>query len=90
MKTINGIIIGILIISSTCISATVCQSSKSFSVRRGQDKDNSIEALCMRVFRGGEGMKKALIIYDTKFGNTEKVAKMLTEEMKAHGFKGVP
>lgn len=30
-------------------------------------------------------MSKALIIYDTKFGNTEKVARVLAEGMKKHG-----
>ena len=30
-------------------------------------------------------MTRAMIIYDTKFGNTEKVAKALAEGMKEHG-----
>jgi len=32
-------------------------------------------------------MSRAAIIYDTKFGNTEKVARALAEGMKKHGVK---
>jgi flavodoxin len=30
-------------------------------------------------------MKKAIVVYDTKFGNTEKIAKVLAEGMKGQG-----
>jgi len=33
----------------------------------------------------GLEMKKAIVVYDTKFGNTEKIAKVLAEGMKAQG-----
>jgi flavorubredoxin len=31
------------------------------------------------------GLRKAVVIYDTKFGNTEKIARALSEGMKNEG-----